>query len=253
VRVDQADGDDEPTGSSGTPDARERSGAPTGSEADGGPASAPVELSRTLGYRAEVEAVNRRHAIDRGYERIREIEARTVTPAMRRIEAEDPDRHLAGLENRLKGLDRIEEKVSHDMQKRGVTADEAFRAVKDAIRYTFCYPEDRYAAGVVADCTRLRNAGFELSDLRNSWAQEEYKGINSRWRIPGTGQLFEVQFHTQASLEAKEETHGAYERLRTLPPDHAEVRDLHMYQRVVTGKVPIPPHALEVTFPGSQP
>jgi hypothetical protein len=51
-------------------------------------------------------------------------------------------------------------------------------------------------------------------DRRNSWANEEYKGINSRWRVPNTGQLFEVQFHTQVSFEAKEETHWAYEKLR---------------------------------------
>jgi hypothetical protein len=251
VRVDQADGDDEPTRSSDTPEPDRPLDAAPGRWAETGQAGASIRVSSTVGYQAEVEAINRRHVIDRGYERIRELEERTVTPAMRRIEAEDPDRHLAGLENRLKGLDRIDEKVRHDMQKRGVTADEALRAVKDAIRYTFCYPEDRYSAGVVADCGRLRNAGFELCDLRNSWAQQEYKGINSRWRIPGTGQLFEVQFHTQASLEAKEETHGAYERLRALPPDHAEVRDLQIYQRVVTAKVPTPQHALEVTFPGS--
>ena len=30
----------------------------------------------------------------------------------RRIEAEDPDRHLVGLENRLKGKDRLSEKVT---------------------------------------------------------------------------------------------------------------------------------------------
>ena len=165
---------------------------------------------------------------------------------MQRIEAEDPTRHLAGFDRRLKGRDRIEEKVDHDMQKRGVTVDEAFTSVKDAIRYTFSYPDDRYARGVVADCGRLKGAGFELEDFRNSWTQEEYKGINSRWRVPENGQLFEVQFHTQASFEAKEETHAAYERLRTLPPDHGEVRELRAYQRDVTAKIPIPPEAATV-------
>ena len=31
-----------------------------------------------------------------------------------------------------------------------------------------------------------------------------------------SGVRFEVQFHTQASLEAKELTHEAYERIRTI-------------------------------------
>jgi hypothetical protein len=197
-------------------------------------------------YRSTVDAAYRAHAIDQGCARVREIEETIVTPAMRRIEAEDPTRHLAGLDRRLKGRDRIEEKVIHDTQKRGTTTDEAFASVKDAIRYTFSYPDDRYAQGVVVDCGRLKEAGFELEDFRNSWTQEEYKGINSRWRVSENGQLFEVQFHTQASFEAKEETHAAYERLRTLPPDHKEVRDLRAYQRDVTAKIPIPPEAADV-------
>jgi hypothetical protein len=64
-----------------------------------------------------------------------------------------------------------------------------------------------------------------------------------RWRVPESGQLFEVQFHTQASLDAKEETHGAYEQIRSLPDNDAEVSRLHAYQREVTAKVPTPPGA----------
>jgi hypothetical protein len=214
---------------------------------------ATAAVTRAVEYQGTVEASYRRYAIDQGYERIREIEDKTVTPAMRRIEAEDPERRLAGLEHRLKGRDRVDEKVSHDMQKRGVSADEAFGAVKDVIRYTFCYPDDRYTAGVPADCQRLKDAGFELSDFRNMWAYEEYKGINTRWRIPENGQLFEIQFHTDASLEAKEVTHAAYERLRSLPPDHEEVRDLRAYQRNMTSKVPDPPDVLNLTSPEEQP
>jgi hypothetical protein len=165
---------------------------------------------------------------------------------MRRIEAEDPDRHLAGLENRLKGKDRLTEKITEAVEERGHTADEAFGHVKDAIRYTFCYPDDRYTDGVYADCERLKDAGFERYDLRNSWEQAEYKGINSRWQVSESGQIFEVQFHTQASLDAKEETHWAYKRLRSLPEDEGEVRELHAYQREVTSKVAIPPGALGI-------
>jgi hypothetical protein len=197
-------------------------------------------------YKEKVDAEYRAYAIDQGCDRVREIEEKVVTPEMRRIESEDPDRHLVGLDHRLKGKERIEEKVAHDMQKRGVSAEQAFGSVKDTIRYTFQYPEEKYAPGVTADVERLKTAGFELTDLRNSWDNAEYKGINSRWRVPDNGQLFEVQFHTQASFEAKQETHAAYERLRTLPSDHGEVHELHDYQREITGKIPIPPGATEL-------
>ncbi len=167
---------------------------------------------------------------------------------MRTIEAQDPSRPLAGLENRLKERYRIEEKIDHDIQKRGVSAAEAFVIIKDAIRYTYCYSDEGYVDGVRNDCERIRSAGFQYDDSRNWWRHDEYKGINSWWRVPENGQLFEVQFHTVASLEAKEATHIAYERLRTLPPDHAEVRELRELQRRITAKVPIPPGAADLSI-----
>ncbi len=199
--------------------------------------------------KAGVQAEYRAHAIDQGCERVRETEETIVTPAMLRIEAADPGRRLAGLEFRLKGKDRIEEKVSKAMAERGRTADQAFAEIKDAIRYTFQYPDDKYSQGVRADIERLKQAGFELAEFRNTWTDPEYKGINSRWRVPQNGQLFEVQFHTQASFEAKQVTHSAYERLRVLPEDHDEVYNLRAYQREVTAKIPVPREAAEVSVP----
>jgi hypothetical protein len=199
--------------------------------------------------RATAEAEYRAYAIDRGCERVRETEQTIVTPAMRRIEAQDPDHHLVGLEHRLKGRDRIEEKISTAMSERGRTADQAFAEIKDVIRYTLQYPDNKYSQGVRTDIARLKDAGFEPAEFRNTWTDPEYKGINSRWRVPENGQLFEIQFHTQASFEAKQQTHAAYERLRTLPPDHEEVYELHAYQREVTAKIPIPPGAPEVSVP----
>jgi hypothetical protein len=197
-------------------------------------------------HRAIVDARYRAYAIDQAYEKVRGIERGTVTPAMKRIEAEDPERHLAGLENSLKGKDRLAEKVNFDVQKKGVTVDQAVANVKDAIRYTFCYPEDAYTEGVYADCDRLTDTGFELVERRNSWDKEQYKGINSRWRVPADGQLLELQFHTQASLDAKEETHWAYEKLRAGVPTPAEQRELEDYQKRITARVPIPPGAQDI-------
>ena len=85
-------------------------------------------------------------------------------------------------------------------------------AVSDTIRYTFQYRESRYTQGVWTDIERLKGEGFELHKLKNSWSDDEYKGINSTWIQPDTGQRFEVQFHTRISFEAKQLTHTAYER-----------------------------------------
>ena len=59
----------------------------------------------------------------------REIERGTVTPAMKRIEAEDPERRLAGLEHSLKGKDRLTQKIDQWMSAQAnLTAADAFSA-----------------------------------------------------------------------------------------------------------------------------
>ena len=95
-----------------------------------------------------------------------------------------------------------------------LSPEQAVSLVPDAIRYTFQYQEARYTQGVLADIERLKDQGFELDKLKNSWSDDQYKGINSQWIEPDTGQRFEVQFHTRISFEAKQLTH---ERLRTAP------------------------------------
>lgn len=259
VRIEQPDGDDEaPARAPDVPDAPAfrqppdsgdvldataaagESGGQDGPEAPDTAVVRQVRIDRVMDHRATVDTAYRAYAIDQAYEKIHEIERGTVTPAMKRIEAEDPDRHLAGLENRLKGKDRLAEKVIFDVQKKGVTVDQAVANVKDAIRYTFRYSEGSYTAGVYADCDRLADHGFELVERRNSWDKEQYKGINSWWRAPSSGQLFELQFHTQASLDAKEETHWAYEKLRVGVPTPTEQRELEDYQTRITARVPIP-------------
>ena len=198
-------------------------------------------------YKATVDAEYRAYAIDQGCDRVEKIEKEIVTPAMRRIEAEDPDRQLVGLEYSLKGKDRLTEKVSNWMEAEAtLTAEQAFSLVKDAIRYTFEYRDDRYSSGVQADCRRLKAEGFELTELRNSWSNEEYKGINSRWRVPENGQLFEVQFHTGSSFRAKQETHPAYEKLRDPATSEAEQEDAVEFQRQVTARVPVPSGVSEI-------
>jgi hypothetical protein len=208
------------------------------------------ELQRRLEYhmeyRAKVDAEYRAAAVERGCDQVRETERKVITPEIQRIEAEDPDRHLVGFEFRCKDKDRLTEKVKTAMEERNRTPDEAFATVKDAIRYTFQYTEDGYTAGVYADCERLKAAGFEPVERRNSWTNEEYKGINSRWQVSENRQLFEVQFHTEASYEAKQLTHPAYERIRNPTTPDEEIHELRTFQREISEKTTIPPGAADI-------
>jgi hypothetical protein len=182
-------------------------------------------------------------------DRIARREEERISPTMRSIESQDPDRHLVGFDDRLKGRDRIKEKVLGTIKDFSRSPEQAVSLVPDTIRYTFQYREARYTQGVWADIERLKNEGFKLHKIRNSWSDDhdQYKGINSQWIEPGTGQRFEVQFHTRISFEAKQLTHTAYERLRTAAkPDKFEQMVLEAFQRKVTGEVPVPPGAADI-------
>jgi len=166
---------------------------------------------------------------------------RHILPALRRIEAADPDRQLAGLEHMVKGENRLKEKMADFLRAPGVTVRDALDEVPDAVRFTLRYSAERYSDGVLTDVGRMKSEGFDLIKLKNLWHTDQYKGINSQWCIPETGTRFEMQFHTPESLDAKELTHAAYERIRSRMVDPVEERDLENFQRRVNGFITTPP------------
>ena len=199
---------------------------------------------RADGDRFLPAATNKR--VDAECGRVAERERDRISPAMRAVESQDPDRHLIGFDHRRKGRDRIKEKVCGMIKELNFTPAEAVSLVPDAVRYTLQYREARYTQGVREDIERLKGQGFELYRLKNSWSEEEYKGINSQWIEPGSGQRFEVQFHTRSSFEAKQLTHRAYERLRTQQADEFEKMVLKAFQQKVSAEVPIPSYAADI-------
>jgi hypothetical protein len=192
--------------------------------------------------------------VSSGYARIREIGERDVVPGILAVEAADSSRVLAGFEHHIKGEDRLKEKVAELLEPPSeVTASQALAAVADPVRFTFDYPEATYTEGVHADVKRLKGLGFELGKLKNSWDSDQYKGVNSQWREPASAVRFEVQFHTQASHEAKELSHEAYERLRSGYARDDEREELKAFQSRVNAKVPIPPGVDTIeNFPGEK-
>jgi len=184
--------------------------------------------------------------VEAACDRIADRERERITPAMRALESQDPDRHLIGFDDRLKGRDRIKEKVYDTMEEVDSSVEEAVSIVPDAIRYTLQYRNARYTQGVWADITRMKDQGFELLKVKNSWSGDQYKGINSQWIEVDSGQRFEVQFHTHISYEAKQLTHDAYDRIRSHQADKFEQIVLEAFQKKVADDVPTPPGAADI-------
>jgi hypothetical protein len=198
-----------------------------------------VDSNRVLGV-----ADNSR--IDAECDRIAKREEGKISPALRAIESQDPDRRLVGFEHRLKDHDRIKEKVYDRIKLLNHSPEEAVSHVSDTIRYTFQYRESGYTQGVWTDIERLKGEGFRLHKLKNYWSDDQYKGINSTWIEPDTGQRLEVQFHTRISFEAKQLTHTAYERIRGEQADALEELVLEAFQKKVAADVPVPPGAADI-------
>jgi hypothetical protein len=142
---------------------------------------------------------------------------------------------LEGLEHRLKGDDRIKEKVADlwETGAPGATAKQIGREIPDAIRYTFCAEPENYKEVYWDIKDRLQVHGYEMYYSENHWSKTQYKGINTRWLTP-EGQRFEVQFHTRESFHAKESvTHASYERLRNTLTRDDERQELMTFQEEV--------------------
>lgn len=178
-------------------------------------------------------------AAGRALDRVRETE-REVTQTMKAVEAEVPGARLVGLENRLKGEQRFKEKISQELYaKSDRSIHQISNDLPDLIRYTYQLSNDRYIDGYWEACRRLQEVGYGIEFSRNFWGSTQYHGINTRWRLP-TGQLIEVQFHTDESFSAKQLTHEAYERIRTTEPLDLERGELYDFQSEVTSHVHVP-------------
>jgi hypothetical protein len=107
------------------------------------------------------------HKIEQECDRIVDREQKIISPRLREIESQDPDRKLVGFKDRLKDRDRIKEKLYDDIEFLRRSPREAISLLPDAIRYTFQYDEARYTKGVQADIVRLKEQSFQLDKLKN--------------------------------------------------------------------------------------
>jgi hypothetical protein len=156
---------------------------------------------------------------------------------------------LEGFKHRLKGEDRLLEKVSEGLATSSpdATSQQVLRLIPDAIRFTYCFQPEDYTRGYHDIKERFESRGHEMYYSKNYWTDPEYKGINTRW-VTAEGRRFEVQFHTPDSFHAKHQvTHLAYERIRdTTTTSRAERRELHAFQREVSWWIHIPDGAADI-------
>ena len=169
---------------------------------------------------------------------------RGLTPAMRRVEAgldcgalvEDTEKYA------LKEPDRFKEKLYELIRDEpDKPVDQHVDEIHDGIRYTFVSDQDDYVNTVNQATAILRDKGFDLGVRKNTWPNDEYKGVNTRWLDHASGCRFEVQFHTHESWRVKQATHSAYAQIHDTRTPTAERERLRAYQREISSSLVLPP------------
>ncbi|MFI8905549.1 hypothetical protein ACIGV8_08420 [Streptomyces albidoflavus] len=117
------------------------------------------------------------------------------------------------------------------------------------MRYTLQWDDAAYTAGVTTVAETLDAWRNESVKWSNTWGRSGYKGLNTGWRAPRSGQLFEVQFHTVASKKAQETTHKLYEEQRLPSTSPERKQQLQREQDAIFAAVPVPAGAESLTAP----
>lgn len=106
----------------------------------------------------------------------------------------------------------------------GTTLDRAAARVSDALRYTYVLDADSFGDAYREIRSSMVGEGYTFIVVNNSLRLTgvEYRGVNAKVAAPD-GYVFELQFHTEESLDVKERlNHPLYERARLPGTSEAE-------------------------------
>ena len=167
-----------------------------------------------------------------------ETEEPAVTSLLKGREADGI--RLVGLENRLKTADSLTRKILTDAQDKEVSLEEAAAGIGDVLRYTLCSEDGKYVKTVDATLKSLTQAGITVVIFNNTWGNgNSYKGINTKCQT-ADGFVFELQFHTPDSFEAKTVEHAQYEVIRSGKLTDEELAEAEKVSSEIYAAVPVP-------------
>lgn len=160
---------------------------------------------------------------------------------------------IIGFDQRLKSPDSLKRKVATALGERsGRNVATVLAGITDAVRYTVQWQDAAYTVGVTDASNTLDAFGNDSTKWSNTWGRTSgYKALNTGWRAPRSGQLFEIQFHTPASKHAQEVTHKLYEEQRLPSTGAARKEQLQREQDSVFDAVPVPSGADSLMAPGA--
>lgn len=154
---------------------------------------------------------------------------------------------LQGLENSVKTassvINKIERKMDKDINNGElVKKDSEYVAdMGDLVRFTQIGQHDKMAENTIKTIEALEKRGYTINEVDNKYLNRDgrYKAIHINAVSPN-GQTFEVQIHSDKSLEANKATHGMYEEWRN--PETSQDRKAELFTEIkaVYDALPLP-------------
>lgn len=120
------------------------------------------------------------------------------------------------------------------------------RRIPGAISYSFIFDAERYSAGIWMVQDVLSARGFQLLVRRNDWNSPVNRCVATMWHDHSSGLPFEVQFHTQASLEAQQLARSSASLIGDPRVPSAEAENLRSGLTSAWAALPAPPGHAEI-------
>lgn len=148
---------------------------------------------------------------------------------------------MVGLDFAVKSEESLTRKIKTEMLANGLNATAAVGEMRDVNRYTMQLKEDNFGAGYEATMKTLTDKGYEIVKVKNTLADPNasYRGINTNLRDKD-GSIWELQFHTEKSLEIKEINHKLYEEQRLDNTPAARRKELDKIMADNAAAIPMP-------------
>lgn len=125
---------------------------------------------------------------------------------------------MYGIEHKLKTKESIKRKIDTDSEEKMISLYEAASSIKDAVRYTSLADDNNFTKSYNSVKKSLEDKGYKETRCKNYFdlyrqGKVKHKSVQSVFQDPD-GYLFEIQFHTPSSQDAKNKKIPIYEERR---------------------------------------
>lgn len=154
---------------------------------------------------------------------------------------------LAGLDYRIKSTDSLVRKLIDKSEAKGISVDEYASKITDILRYTNVSTTKNFTGDYYSIIDNLIKKSYNIVEVTNTLGDinASYRGINCLVSDKD-GYIFELQFHTEESLNIKEVNHKLYEELRLKTTNKARQLELYKEMQKKSAEIPMPPDITKI-------